>query len=102
MSKIVVLFNLLEGMDHRAYENWARTTDLPVVNKLKAVNSFEVLKANALLGSEQPSPYQYIEIIDIEDMELFFEEVSSELMRKVAAEFQTFADNPMFIVSDTI
>jgi hypothetical protein len=102
MTKLVVLFNLKKDIDAEVYQHWAKTTDLPTVNKLKSVANFEVLKCTGLLGSEQPSPYQYVEMIELTDDELFFKEVSTDTMKKVADEFQTFADNPMFIVSESI
>lgn len=102
MAKIIVLFNLQEGVEVEVYEEWARTTDLPIVNDLKSVNSFEVLKTNSMLGTDQAPPYQYVEILDINDFDVFGEEVSTETMGKVAGEFQAFADAPMFIVTEQI
>jgi hypothetical protein len=102
MTKLVVLFNLKKDVEVDVYQHWAKTTDLPNVNKLQSVASFEVLKCTELLGSDQPSPYQYVEMIELTDQELFFKEVSTETMKKVAEEFQAFADNPIFIVSESI
>jgi hypothetical protein len=42
MSTLIVLFNLRSDADANAYENWAKTTDLPVVRGLSSVDSFEV------------------------------------------------------------
>ena len=42
MSKVIVLFNLTEGVSVTAYEDWAQNTDLPMVNKLPGVDNFEV------------------------------------------------------------
>jgi hypothetical protein len=102
MTKLVVLFNLRKDVDPTIYQDWAKTTDLPTVNKLKSVTNFEILKCTALLGSEQPPPYQYLEIIELNDQALFFNEVSTDNMKKVADEFQTFADNPTFIVTESL
>ena len=98
MTKIVVLFNLKPGISVADYEAFARDTDLPIVNKLPSVNKFEVLKAEGLLGGGA-SPYQYIEIIDVNNMELLGTDVSTDTMQKVAAKFRTMADNPLFIVT---
>ena len=98
MTKIVVLFNLKPGISVADYEAFARDTDLPIVNKLPSVNKFEVLKAEGLLGGGA-APYQYIEIIDVNNMELLGTDVSTDTMQKVAAKFRTMADNPLFIVT---
>lgn len=102
MSKVVVLFNLKAGVDVSVYESWARTTDLPTVNGLKSINSFDVLKTTMMLGTDDAPPYAYIEILDINDFDEFGAEVSTETMQKVAGEFQAFADAPMFIVTESI
>lgn len=100
--KLVVLFNLKKDVKAKVYQTWAKTTDLPTVNKLKSVSHFEVLKCTGILGTDQPSPYQYVEIIELSDQELFFKEVATDTMKQVADEFQTFADNPIFIVTESV
>ena len=102
MKRIVVLFNLKDAASAAAYEAWARSTDLPVVNGLDSVDGFSVHRASGMLGSDASPPYQYIEIIDVNDMELFGEEVSTDTMQKVAGEFQAFADAPLFILTDAL
>ena len=102
MKRIVVLFNLKDAASVADYEAWAKATDLPVVNGLASVDGFSVHRASGMLGSDASPPYQYVEVIDVNDMELFGKEVATETMRKVAGEFQGFADAPMFILTDTL
>ena len=100
MTKLVVLFNLKAGADRAAYEDWAKTTDLPTVRKLASVDDFIVQRVNGLYGTDARAPYEYVEIIDVNSMEQFGKDVSTELMGKVAGEFQTFADNPVFMLTE--
>ena len=102
MNNIVVLFNLKSGVDANAYEQWANSTDLPIVNGLESIDKFEVFKTTGLLGSDAPAPYQYVERLVINDFDKFGEQVGSDTMKKVAAEFQEFADNPLFITLESI
>jgi hypothetical protein len=102
MTTLVVLFNLKPGVDAAAYEQWARTTDLPIVNKLPSVAKFSVFKAQGLLGGAGPSPYQYVEIIDVKSMEQLGQDISTPSMQRVAGEFQQLADNPTFIVTESL
>lgn len=96
-TRLIVLFNLKPGRSVADYETWARTTDLPTVNALKSVDDFTVFKVTGLLGNDSArAPYQYVELIDINDMDGFGEEVVSDTMRRVAAEFQDWAD-PIFL-----
>ncbi|WP_419814498.1 REDY-like protein HapK [Glacieibacterium sp.] len=97
MTRIIVLLNLKPDKSAADYEKWALATDLPTVNALKSVDSFTLFQATDVLGGGV-SPYQYIEVIDVADMDLFGSEVSTEAMGRVAAEFQDWAD-PIFIVT---
>jgi hypothetical protein len=100
-TTLIVLFNLKPGVSVERYEAWARATDLPIVRNLKSVGGFDVYKASGLL-SGAPSPYAYVEMIRVNDMGAFREEVATETMRKVAAEFRELADDPKFIVTSAL
>jgi hypothetical protein len=102
MTNLVVLFNLKDGVDPSEYEAWAQSTDLPIVRGLDSIESFSVYRTSGLLGSDAKPPYQYVEVIDIGDMARFGEEVASDTMQRVAAEFQERADNPLFMSADSI
>jgi hypothetical protein len=97
-TRIIVLLKLRAGTSKAAYEHWARTVDLPTVNALPSVRSFEVFEALGLLGSDAPAPYDYIEVLDVGDMAAFGAEVASQTMRSIAAEFQRWAD-PVFVTT---
>ncbi|MBK6802054.1 REDY-like protein HapK [Novosphingobium sp.] len=100
--RIVVLFNLKPGVDPAAYEAWARGTDIPGVNALSSVDRFSVHRATGLFGSDAPSPYQYVEVIDIAALDPFVAEISTEAFQKVAAAFGDFAENPQFIMTEDL
>lgn len=102
MPTLVVLFNLKSGVSTADYEKWARSTDLPIVNGLNSVQQFQVLRSASVLGSDQPAPYQYIETITVPDLPALFVDIASPVMQKVAAQFQEFAEQPMFIVCNNI
>jgi hypothetical protein len=101
MTTLVVLFNLKDKSQEAAYEAWAKSTDLPTAGGLPSVDQFELLKAGGLLTGGA-SPYQYVEILRINNMEQLGKDVGTEVMQKVAAQFQAFADNPMFILTSRV
>lgn len=102
MNTVIVLFNLKPGASHDDYERWARERDLPTVNALASVDSFEVLRSSGLLIGEGKPPYDYVEIIRIPDMEAFGSELSAPAAQAGAAQFQQFADNPLFILTQSL
>ena len=101
MTTITVLFNLKPESDQAAYETWARTVDIPNVRRLTGCSGFNVLKVQGLLNGD-PAPYDYVEIINVSDMAAFKSSVGTEAMQAVAAQFQAFAENPLFMVAESI
>lgn len=102
MTIIVVLFNLKPGVSAAEYEAWAKATDLPTVNSLKSVDQCRLLRTSRLLSSETPAPYQYVETIEVNTITGFHEDLAGPLMQRVSTEFQKFADNPLFMVSQEL
>ena len=102
MTVIIALFNLQDADARAKYEAWALATDLPTVRKMDSVDRFDTLRAKMLLGTDSPPPYEYIEIIELNDFDRFREEVATEAMQRVAGEFRGFAKDPQFIVCDLL
>ncbi|MCA1857364.1 hypothetical protein LE190_15730 [Massilia oculi] len=102
MTTLIVLFNLKPGVSAADYEAWARGTDLPTAGALPSVEKFEVLKSVSVLGSAASAPYQYIERIVVRDMAQLGADIATPAMQQVSAAFQAFADNPVFIVTETL
>ena len=98
MTTLIVMFNLKNPAAEAEYEAWARHTDLPVVRGMDSVNAFRSVRTHALLGSDGAPPYRYVEIIDINDFERFGAALAADDMQKVAAEFNRFAKDPVFMV----
>ncbi|OUW85896.1 MULTISPECIES: REDY-like protein HapK [Hyphomonas] len=101
-QKIIALFNLKPECSVADYEAWAKSKDIPTVNGLKSVDAFEVFKATGMLGTDDKSPYQYIETIDVNDMDGFGGDVSTDAMQKIAAEFQAMTSDLIFILTEKL
>lgn len=90
--RVIALFNLKPGISPDEYLAFARELDLPTVNALPSIDSFRVFHSTGLLFSDAAPPYSYIEIIDINDMDQFGQDASSEKMQVIAARFGELAD----------
>lgn len=90
--RIIALFNLKPGISPDEYLAWACSVDLPTVNGLPSVESFRVFQSTGLLFSDAPSPYSYVEILDITDMDAFGADAGTPQMAAIAAQFQGMAD----------
>jgi hypothetical protein len=100
--RIVVLFNLRPDVKAEDYVAWAKSVDIPTVNALKSIDSFRVHRITGVLGSDARPPYGYVEIIDVADMGTFGEEIATDAMKRIAAAFQAFADNPIFLTTEDL
>lgn len=101
--RIICLFNLKPDVSIAEYEEWARTRDLPTVNALGSVTGFTVHRATGVFGDDTATPaYQYIEVIDITEMDAFLADITTEAFQAAAAPFQGFADAPQFILTEDL
>ena len=98
---LIVLFNLRSGVSASAYEKWARDTDVPIAGGLKSVKNFKVYRAEGIFGSKAKPPYRYFEILHVSGLDALVGDIGKEpRMQAVAAAFQKFADNPIFVVTE--
>ena len=98
---VIVLFNLRRGVKAATYEKWVQKTDVPIAGGLKSVKDFSVFRAEGIFGSKAKPPYRYFEILHVTGLDAFVGDIGKEpRMAKVAAEFQKFADKPLFIVTE--
>lgn len=99
---LIVFFNLKSTTDESKYLQWAKESDLPTVNKLSSVSSFEVFKGVSMFGQDQPSPWDYFEVIHINSEENFLNDIQTEAMQKIVAQFEEFTEEAQFIVTENI
>ena len=100
--RVIVLFNLLPGVEAADYENWARTRDIPGVRSMPSVDDFIVLRTTGQLGSDAKPPYDYVEIIEIADMQGFGTDIATEASQTVAAEFREWAADAVFMTTEEL
>lgn len=102
MSHLIVLFNLKAGKSRADYEIWARANVLPSVNSLKSVDSCKVLRSVGLMGSDKVAPFQYIEVIEVNNDDGLAGDFEGPIMQKIGEEFLEFADAPLFIAAEAL
>lgn len=100
--RVVVMFNLKPGVEPAAFEDWARSRDIPEVRALPSIDDFLVYRTTGLLGGEGTAPYAYVEIIDVADLDGFGTDITADAMKQVAREFADFADAPVFMLTQQI
>ncbi len=99
---LLALFNLKNDVSKDDYVAWARSVDLPTVNGLKSVDQFSAYSIGEVFGADTKPPYQYFEVIDVNDMDQFMSDIGTDTMQKVASEFQKFTDDVIFLLSERL
>lgn len=99
---LIVLFNLKKEANAVDYETFARTIDSPTIKSLKSNKNFTILKGVALFGSNEPSPYQYIEIMEVTNFEELAEDIKQQNVQDMLDKFMEFAEAPKLIVTEKV
>ncbi len=75
MAVVFFLNKLREGVTGENYEQWVREVDYPTARALKTIKSYVVARTPATLEGA-PSPYDYIERVDVTDIEAYKAELA--------------------------
>ncbi len=101
--RVVVLFNLKPDTNVADYEEWARTRDIPGVRSLPSIDDFQIYRTTGLLGAGGAAPYDYVEIIDVADMDGFATDASGAPSQEIAREFRAFlGTEPVYMLTEPL
>src|SRR6266511_2207840 len=70
-QRVFFLNRLRDGADPDEYEAWIRRVDYPVARAQGAITSYTVTRIDGTLSGEGASPYDYLEVIEITDLEAY-------------------------------
>lgn len=100
--RILVLFNLKPGVLAADYEEWAKTRDIPGVRSLMSINNFKVYGVTGIFGSDAKAPFQYVEVVDVADMDGFMKDIAQPTITELSEEFKQWADAPLFLTTEEL
>jgi REDY-like protein HapK len=69
--RVFFLNRLRDGADFDEYEAWIRRVDYPVARAQGAITSYTVTRIDGTLSGEGESPYDYLEVIEITDLDAY-------------------------------
>ncbi len=70
-QRVFFLNRLDEGADPEEYEAWIRRVDYPIARAQGAITSYTVTRIDGTLSGEGESPYDYLEVIEISNLEAY-------------------------------
>ena len=69
--RVFFLTRLHEHADAEEYEAWIRRVDYPIARGQDAIRSYTVTRLEGTLDGKGASPYDYLEVIEITDLESY-------------------------------
>jgi hypothetical protein len=69
--RVFFLNRLREGVDADEYEAWIRRVDYPVARAQGTITSYTVTRIEGTLDGTGDAPHDYLEVIDIADLEAY-------------------------------
>ena len=68
-QRVFFLNKLRDSAQADEYERWIREVDYPLARSLPAIESYVVTRLDGLLMEEGAAPYDYLEVVDITDLD---------------------------------
>lgn len=91
-KRVFFLTRLREGVDVDEYERFLREVDYPETQRLLPVSYYRATRIEGRAISEGESPYQYIEVLDVDDFEAYQAAFSQPEVGELAAKVFSYVD----------
>jgi hypothetical protein len=101
-QRVFFLNRLHDGVDPDEYEAWIRRVDYPVARSQDAITSYTVTRIAGTLSGEGESPYDYLEVIEISDLEAYRALGSLPEFEQLLQEWSQYVAEAMMIHGETI
>jgi hypothetical protein len=101
-QRVFFLNRLRTGADRADYEAWIRRVDYPVARSQPTIQSYVVTRLDGPVSGEGEAPYDYLEAIEISDIEAYRAELDSEDMRNLLDEWQTYVGESVAVYGEVI
>ena len=101
-QRVFFLNKLHDGVDPQEYEDWVRRVDYPVVRAQGAIESYTVTRIEGTLSGEGESPYDYLEVSEITDLESYRALGSLPEFEQLLEEWSHYVAEAVMIHGDVI
>jgi hypothetical protein len=101
MAVVFFLNKLRPGVAGRDYERWVREVDYPTARSLDTIRSYVVARMDATLDGN-PAPYDYIERVEITNIDNYRKELADPKMGDFAQQWSGFVGESIAVFGDEI
>ena len=88
MPTAFFLTKLKPGANSKEYEKWVRERDYPTAKRIKSIKSYRVHRINGAFEGQKK--YDYIEVLEITDLDTYTRDLSSSEGKKLLAEWSDY------------
>jgi len=101
-QRVFFLNRLRDSVDPQEYEDWIRRVDYPIVRAQGAIESYTVTRIEGTLSGEGESPYDYLEVIEITDLESYRALGALSEFRQLLQEWSHYVAEAVMIHGDVV
>jgi hypothetical protein len=101
MPVVFFLNRLRPGVKGEDYERWVREVDYPTARSLDTIKSYVVARTATTLDGA-PSPYDYVERVEITDVDAYRKELADPKMGDFAKQWSGFVGESIAVFGDEI
>jgi hypothetical protein len=76
--RVFFLNKLRDGVTPGEYERWAREVGYPFARSIPSIESFAIARLDATLDGEGSPPYDFIEVVEVADLEAYKADLSTD------------------------
>ena len=103
-TRVFFLNTLHDNVEGAAYEKWVREVDYPLARGLPQIRRYDVTRLDGILTGEEPLPCQYLEVVDITDLEDYKAALFSDApeVKAFFAEWSSFVAHSVAVHGEVI
>jgi hypothetical protein len=97
---LIVGLNLKAGITPEEYETFAREVDKPTCERdLPSIREWHVHRAESVFGSDQASPFDYVEVVELTSESDFKQDIASDVVAKLDEGLSRLVEDPVLIMT---
>lgn len=101
-QRVFFLNRLRDGVDPDEYEAWIRRVDYPVARAQEAIASYTVTRIEGTLDGSGEPPYQYLEVIEVTDLDAYRELGSLPEFEQLLREWSEYVVDAVMIHGEVV
>jgi REDY-like protein HapK len=102
-QRVFFLNTLRPDVEPADYEAWIQRVDYPIARKQQSIQSYVVTRLEGTLSGEGEPPYQYLEVIEITDLDAYRSGMEGNAeFEQLLAEWATYVGESVAVHGEVI